>query len=295
MTSVSCSIDEQFVNPLFEVFDGGDFSLSSWRDIEAAKTVVEVFVADPKEAPRAAAALVAAGKIVGLDLKPETRTFPDEDWKLAYHRYFHVDVISPRLVIRPPWEPFVPAAGQHVLTLDPGMSFGTGRHETTHACLEFIDRLAAEFLPPPRSSIPTRSFCPTRSCSFLDMGTGSGILAIAARLLGFGPVRGFDIDPDAVDIARENAALNQAEIEFAVSDLSKNHAPAQVVVANVLAPLLVRFAPQIAVAVAPGGRLVLSGILDKDFAGVVAAFAPLGFRPLDTLLRGEWRTGLFVR
>jgi len=287
MTSVSCSIDEQFVNPLFEVFDGGDFSLSSWRDIEASKTVVEVFVADPKAAPLAAAALAAAGKIVGLGLKPETRTFPDEDWKLAYRRYFHVDVISPRLVIRPPWESFSPAAGQHVLTLDPVLSFGTGRHETTHACLEFIDRLAAESLPSTCSTRPT--------LSFLDMGTGSGILAIAARLLGLGPVRGFDIDPDAVDIARKNAALNQAEIAFAVSDLSKDHAPAQVVAANVLAPLLVRFAPQIAAAVAPGGRLVLSGILDKDFTGVVAAFAPLGFRPFETLLRGEWRTGLFVR
>ncbi|MGN0847952.1 MAG: 50S ribosomal protein L11 methyltransferase [Kiritimatiellia bacterium] len=296
MTVVSCSIDERYVNPLFEVFDGGDFILSSYRDVEDELTTMQIFFPDPADAPRATAALVAAGEIVGLHLKPETGSIPDEDWKLSYRKHFRTEVISPRLAIVPEWEVEAfragrPAAAEfpRTLILDPGMAFGTGQHATTHACLEYIDALAVE----------------NADRSFLDVGCGSGILAIAAKLEGFRDVAGFDIDPDAVQNANENAGKNGIDVRFVRGDLcNRSTLPDvrrtggrqfDVVAANVLGPVLVRFAAEIAPLVAPGGRLILSGILEEVYPEVAAAYAAQGFAEVSSKLIGEWRTGLFAR
>ena len=281
MTVVSCSVDERYVNPLFEVFDGGDFVLTSYRDVEETSATMQIFLPDPADAPRAAEALAAAGRIVGLELAPETGTIPDEDWKLSYRKHFKTEVISPRLVVRPPWEAVTPAPGQKVLTLDPGIAFGTGQHPTTRACLDAIDALAVE----------------GTDRSFLDVGCGSGILSIAAALEGFRDVHGFDNDPDAVRNANENAEANGLGALFSDGDLSVpgTAAPADVVAANVLAPVLVRFACEVGALVNPGGRLILSGILDEQYDEVRAAYAALGFTELSNRLIGEWRTGLFAK
>ena len=281
MTVVSCSVDERYVNPLFEVFDGGDFVLTSYRDVEETSATMQIFLPDPADAPRAAAALAAAGRIVGLELAPETGAIPDEDWKLSYRKHFKTEVISPRLVVRPPWEAVTPAPGQKVLTLDPGIAFGTGQHPTTRACLDAIDALAVE----------------GTDRSFLDVGCGSGILSIAAALEGFRDVHGFDNDPDAVRNANENAEANGLGALFSDGDLSVSGtaAPADVVAANVLAPVLVRFAREVGALVNPGGRLILSGILDEQYDEVRAAYAALGFTELSNRLIGEWRTGLFAK
>ena len=281
MTVVSCSVDERYVNPLFEVFDGGDFVLTSYRDVEETSATMQIFLPDPADAPRAAEALVAAGRIVGLELAPVTGSILDEDWKFSYRKHFKVEVISPRLVVRPPWESVAPAPGQKVLTLDPGIAFGTGQHPTTRACLDAIDALAAE----------------DAGRTFLDVGCGSGILAIAAALEGFCEVRGFDNDPDAVRNANENAAANGLGALFFEGDLSAPDvtAPADVVAANVLAPVLVRFAREVGALVNPGGRLILSGILDEQYGEVRDAYAALGFAEISSRLIGEWRTGLFSR
>jgi len=281
MTVVSCSIDERYVNPLFEVFDGGDFILTSYRDVEETSATMQIFLPDPSDVPRAAEALVAAGRIVGLDLEPVTGTIPDEDWKLSYRKHFKTEVISPRLVVRPPWEAVTPVPGQKVLTLDPGIAFGTGQHPTTRACLDAIDALAEE----------------NADRTFLDVGCGSGILSIAAALEGFRDVRGFDNDPDAVRNANENAEANGLGALFSDGDLSVpgTAAPADVVAANVLAPVLVRFAREVGALVNPGGRLILSGILDEQYEEVRAAYAALGFAEVSNRLIGEWRTGLFFR
>ena len=190
-------------------------------------------------------------------------------------------MISPRLVVRPPWEAVTPAPGQKVLTLDPGIAFGTGQHPTTRACLDAIDALAVE----------------GTDRSFLDVGCGSGILSIAAALEGFRDVHGFDNDPDAVRNANENAEANGLGALFSDGDLSVpgTAAPADVVAANVLAPVLVRFAREVGALVNPGGRLILSGILDEQYDEVRAAYAALGFTELSNRLIGEWRTGLFAK
>ena len=285
MTCVYCSVAGQYENPLFEVFDGGDFVLSSYRDIEDPETSMRIYFSEPEGdggAARAAAAgaLKAALDIVGADAEIGVRTFPDEDWTLSYRLHFKTTVISPRLAIVPAWESYVPAAGQKVLRMDPGMAFGTGNHATTRACLEYI--AGAE---------PCRSF--------LDVGCGSGILAVAAKLLGFGDVRGFDLDADAVRTASGTAAANGVDIPFFRGDLSGLMPgnpvipPAEFVAANVLGPVLIRFAERIASLVLPGGRMILSGILDELYPEVRAAYEALGFSETSSRLDGEWRTGLF--
>jgi len=299
MTFVSCSIDERYVNPLFEVFDGGDFILSSYRDVEDDETTMQIFVPEAADAPRAAEALAAAGRIVGLELAPVVGELADEDWKLSYRKHFKTDVVSPRLAIVPEWETAAfrdselgkANPGCKMLVLDPGMAFGTGQHATTRACLEYIDELAVE----------------STDRSFLDVGCGSGILAIAAKLEGFREVAGFDIDPDAVQNANENVEKNglAGQLEFVRGDLcNKSTLPGvkktgdrafDVVAANVLGPILVRFASEIAPLVAPGGCIILSGILEEVYPEVKRAYEAQGFKELSSKLVGEWRTGLFGR
>ncbi len=282
MNKVYCSVEERFVNPLFEVFDGGDFILSSYRDIEEQLTQVQIFFPDP-EPPRTVADDVAEAErrladaldIVGAKAPIEVGTIPDEDWKLSYRRHFKTERIGSRLVVHPPWNP-MPEDGI-VVTLDPGLAFGTGKHETTRACLECIDELSSE------------------GGSFLDMGSGSGILSIAAAKLGFSPVAGFDVDPEAVQASTENAALNGVEVDYFRHALGgSGQRPLgtgyDLVAANILGPLLIRYADEIAPAV--GKRLIVSGILTGLYPEVLAAYTSRGFREVSRRTLGEWTTGL---
>ncbi len=307
MNKVFCSVEEKYVNPLFEVFDGGDFILSSYHDIEETRTQVQLYFAEDEKVPEAKRRLAAALAIVGADVPIACAQVPDEDWKLAYRRHFKTERVSSRIYTHPPWEPMPAAqAGEVVLTLDPGMAFGTGKHETTRACLQYIDELAAG------------------GGSFLDMGCGSGILSIAAAKLGFAPVAGFDIDEDAVSASRENAALNGVSVDYRLFALGKGavtldasieaakgvypdlalqgrandaaaapFAPADVVVANILGPLLIAFADEIAGYAKR--TLVVSGILDELYPEVLAAFAARGFREISRKSVGEWTTGCLRR
>ena len=317
MTFVSCSIPEQFVNPLFEVFDGGDFILSSYRDIEEDFTRMRIYFEDPARTADAKSCLRAAMDVVGVDAPIEIGDIPDEDWKLAYRRHFKVEEIGRRLVVVPEWEveDFRLKTGdakRQMIVLDPGMAFGTGKHETTHACLEYIDELA----PGAGRKAP--------SATFLDMGCGSGILSIAAAKLGFSSVAGFDIDEEAVGASKENAAKNDVDVDYRVFALGKGAVtldssieaakglypdlalqgkaneqttkpfqPADLVVANILGPLLIAFADEIVGYVKK--ELVISGILTELYPEVLAAFTARGLREVSRRTLGEWTTGLLTR
>jgi ribosomal protein L11 methyltransferase len=287
MTFVGCSIPEQFVNPLFEVFDGGDFVLSSSRDVEEPLTRMRIYLEDPSAAPEASRRLRDAMSLVGIDAPLETGEIPDEDWKFSYRRHFKTEEIGRRLAVVPEWE-FEdwkrknPSPSREAIVMDPGLAFGTGRHETTKACLQFIDALAGEG--------------GMSGASFLDMGCGSGILSIAAAKLGFSPVRGFDVDPEAVAVANDNAALNGVATTFDHFALGRgrplpgDRAKYDVVAANILGPLLVRFADEIAPTV--GKHLIVSGILSELYPEVLAAYEARGFREESRTTIGEWTTGL---
>ena len=279
LTVVSCSIDPDQVDCLFELLDADRFTPTSWYDLEKKICRVDVFLEDAGEAPAVCAALIDAGRLIGLELKPGCSTMARSDWAESWKRFFHVEKISEHVVVRPSWEPYTPKPGEVVIRLDPGMSFGTGKHATTQACLRFLDRLAGE----------------DRTRSVIDMGCGSGILAIGAKLLGFPDVAAFDNDPDCLHVTLENAAFNGVSFPVTVDDLSHPYPPRDIVVANILAPVLITFAPQVAASVArkPGARLILSGILDEQYPAVRDAYAAQGMREVDTILIEEWRSGLF--
>ena len=313
MKKLFCSVDEQFVNPLFEVFDGGDFILSSYHDIEERQTQIQLFFPDEGQSEDAGRRLRDALSIVGVDAELNLVDVPDEDWKLSYRRHFKTERIGRRLLVVPTWElsDAKPSPSDVVVTLDPGMAFGTGKHETTRACLEYVDELAPEPGAAPRS--------------FLDMGCGSGILSIAAAKLGYSPVAGFDIDADAVAASRENAEINGVRVDYREFALGKGavtldesieaakglypdlalqgrdcksgsgqvFAPADVVVANILGPLLIAFAEEIAGYAKD--KLVISGILTELYPEVAQAFEKLGFRELTRRTYGEWTSALLTR
>ncbi len=282
MYFVSCSVSERLVNPLFEVFDGGDFILSSWRDIEEPFTRLRIYFERADEAAAARQALQAALTVVGVEVPIEDGELADEDWKLAYRRHFKIEEIGRRLVTVPAWEK-VPAGERLPIVLDPGMAFGTGKHETTRACLEFIDELAGA--------------SGEAAQSFLDMGCGSGILSIAAVKLGFAPVVAFDVDAEAVAATQENAAANGVRLDCFKYGLGakvrRDLPPSDLVVANILGPLLIRFADEIVPTVRR--RLVISGILTELYPEVLAAYAARGLREVARKTIGEWTTGLLVR
>lgn len=281
LTVVSCEVPEAAVDGLFELLDADAFTPTSWYDVESKSCRIDVFLEEASQAEAVRDALVEAGALAGLSLRPAFSTLSRSDWAESWKRFFHVEKVSPRVVVRPSWEPYEAQPGERVIQLDPGLSFGTGKHATTQACLRFLDALAAE---------DTRR-------SVLDMGCGSGILAIGAKLLGFLDVRGFDNDPDCIRVSDENAAINGVSVPFALDDLSHAHLLADVVVANILATVLIRFAPQVAgsVSAGPRARLVLSGILDEQYAAVRAAYEAQGFAEVESLLIENWRSGLFRR
>jgi ribosomal protein L11 methyltransferase len=208
---------------------------------------------------------------------PQLSTVSTEDWSSSWKVNFKPLRVGRRLLIVPSWEDVQPGQDDIVLHLDPGMAFGTGGHETTRLCLELLEQIM--------DSMPT-----LLSPSVLDLGTGSGILAMAAVQLGAGRVCAVDIDPDAVAVARENLAINGLleQVECSTTPLESLEGSYDVILANILAEELVRLAPFLAERLAPAGSLVLSGILGEKEGLVRNGFAPQPLEYQATLHAGEW-------
>ncbi|HEY7760784.1 MAG TPA: 50S ribosomal protein L11 methyltransferase [Burkholderiales bacterium] len=202
------------------------------------------------------AAIRAALAALGLENQPSVALQPvaERDWVRASQQQFAPIEVGPQLWIVPSWHaPPDPSAVN--LILDPGLAFGTGSHPTTWQCLRWLH---ANLTP---------------GASVLDYGCGSGVLAIAAKRLGAGPVVAVDIDPVALEATRANAAANAAEVAVASPD-AVTPGPYDVVLANILAGPLKLLAPLLASHAAAGGRIVLAGILTAQAADVAAAYAP---------------------
>lgn len=229
-------------------------------------------------AGRDAAAVRIAHDFPDLTLAP--LEVPDEDWAArsqADLRAIRVDDI----IVAPPWDtpagvaPAPPADGARrlpapiVVVIQPSMGFGTGHHATTRLCLAALQRFDMH------------------GRSVLDVGTGSGVLAIAASRLGATPVIGIDDDPDAVQSARENGALNRTDVDFRVADLrTVVMSPFDLVLANLTGALIVQSAGYLQDLTSPRGPLILSGFTSAEEASVVAAFPRL--RPTDRGQEDEW-------
>lgn len=193
---------------------------------------------------------------------PTVRVVKNEDWANNWKVHFKPVRIGTRMVIKPTWEEYLPAPGDLVIKIDPGMAFGTGAHPTTRMCLESMERIC---YGPCAGRFPA---------PLLDVGTGSGVLSIAAALMGARGIVAVDIDPEAVRVTEENLALNGlgAEVHASTTPLSEIPGTFGTVVANILAEELVRLAPELSARVTPGGYLILSGILTEKEAMVRAAF-----------------------
>ena len=204
--------------------------------------------------------LMAQQDVVSTEELPwHLRDVPDADWVRLTQSQFGPIQVGERILIVPSWHadqmPTTPEPGCIAIQLDPGLAFGTGSHPTTHVCLEWL----ATELP--------------QAATVLDYGCGSGILAIAAAMLGSGPVTGVDIDDQAVQATRDNAIANRVTIQATLPD-ALTDGQFDVVVANILSNPLKVLAPMLSGRVRSGGSLVLSGVLERQAQEVAQAYAP---------------------
>jgi ribosomal protein L11 methyltransferase len=249
--------------------EGGLAPMPGERQPGAGRVLLIGFFADEAAARDAAAALGAPADVAEI---------PDRDWGEEWKKGLGPVSVG-RLFLRPSWIDAAPPPGSAEVVLDPGMAFGTGTHATTSLCLSAIDAFLAR----------------RPGASVLDVGTGSGLLAIAARKLGAGRVAANDNDPVAVTVAAENAARNGAALELSGDPPSRIPGSFDLVVANILANVLVELAPDLARRTAPGGEVVLAGVLVPQEEEVAQAFLACGLAPLPGERRGEWSLLRFRR
>lgn len=202
-------------------------------------------------------------------------TIQEEDWANAWKEHYPVHRIGRRVVIRPPWLTYEPAADDVVVELDPGMAFGTGLHPSTR-----LSMVGLESVMFPGATV-------------LDVGTGSGILAIAAVKLGAERVDAVDVEPVAVRVAVENAERNgvgsRIDVrEGGVGPDSPFNGSYDIVLANIIARILIELADGLAAATRPGGTLMLAGIIESREREVEAAFRARGFQPLERRQEDDW-------
>jgi ribosomal protein L11 methyltransferase len=224
----------------------------------------------------------------GLSLGPgriSLKSIRKQDWSESWKLHFKPLAIGSTLLLKPSWSRRRPRKGQVEVVLDPGLSFGTGRHPTTAFCL--------------RQLVALRRSEKSQSC--LDIGTGSGILAIAAARLGYAPVDAFDFDPQAVRIARANARRNgvASSIRFWRQDLAtlprRSAQQYSLVCANLISSLLMAERERILARLGADGVLVIAGILEREFVQVQQCFEAVGLRLMAARTQNEWRCGAFCR
>lgn len=211
------------------------------------------------------------GKYGRLEL--EMKDVDEEDWSNAWKKYYHPVQVGEHLVVCPSWEAYDRQPDDVVLTLNPGMAFGTGTHDTTRLCMELLEKYIT-----PQDTV-------------LDVGCGSGILAITAALLGANKIIGCDIDEVAVKVAGENAALNgvQDRIAFHQGDLtSQVEGSFQIICANIVADVIIRLSEDADRYLAKDGIFITSGIIDTREQDVLNALEQNGFQVIERRTSGGW-------
>jgi ribosomal protein L11 methyltransferase len=214
----------------------------------------------------------------------ETEIIADEDWNKTWKEGFKPLPITAHLVIKPTWESYHPAPGEKIIEMDPGMAFGTGHHASTKLALEITETLFYDKESPPKT--------------VLDVGTGTGILAMAAALFGAQEVLAIDNDPEAVLVAEENILRNALQPAITATGVALEDIPRQfdLVIANIIHDTLIELADSLAAHLAPNGRLIMAGILSgPQTDNIRAAYNALGLKHQETRSEGEWSALLFSR
>ncbi len=234
----------------------------------------------PEEVAESVAAITAAGErlaaVFGVAApQVNAELYAEEDWGATWKKHFSPFAIVPGLVIAPTWEEYRPQPGEKVITMDPGMAFGTGHHATTTLCLELLQGAL--------SASP--------GARVLDVGTGTGILAMAALLFGASRATAIDNDPEAVAAARANALANglAGAMEVSLTPLAELAGRYRIVVANIVHDVLLELAPALDRATGEEGSLILSGLLaGEQVKSIARHFAARGFAVAEERQRGEW-------
>ena len=270
------------VEPAFDLVDEGLGARIDPSRPAVVRGYVPAGDASAAEAAKAAAGEVAdaLGHLQAFGLRPigelRIRTVREADWADAWKAYFPVMRVGRRLVIRPTWRRHRAAADDVVLALDPGMAFGTGLHPTTRLCLAALEPLADDGR--------------LTDARVLDVGCGSGILAIAALKLGARTALGVDTDPIAVESTNANAARNDLgdRLTARPGSLPTDAGPFDVVLANLVADILIPLGALLEEELAPAGTLLTSGIFIDRASEVVSAFETAGLRIASRAAEGEW-------
>jgi ribosomal protein L11 methyltransferase len=288
--SITCAREaDEAVAALLERLFGKGASIFSPEDQPVS--VATVYSSQKRERVLAKREALDAGLkfLSGCDLnlgpaKVAIRKVRREDWSTSWRKFFKTLKFGSALLIRPTWSQSRAQPGQAVVTLDPGLSFGTGQHPTTGFCLKQLVQL--------RKS--------GQAQSFLDIGTGSGILAIAAVKLGYAPVIALDNDPVAVRVAKANARKNRVHHKLVIKRQDLTNLPLEspvdydLIGANLIMDLLVSGRQRILNRLSMEGTLVLSGILTRQFAEVQRVYERGGLRMQVFQTEGEWTSGAFT-
>lgn len=271
---------------------------SIYSNLEKGHSVVTAYDYSAPKVLRAKQTEVQAGldalRELGLDAgsgEIQIRKVRREDWSESWKKHFKTIVLGAALMIKPSWSKQKPKPGQAVVVLDPGLSFGTGQHATTMFCLKQI------VTSRPKKAQGRGALCP----SMLDIGSGSGILAISAAKLGYASVEAFDFDPVAVRIARKNCRSNRVDRKVSMKRANLTTLPLtsrkkhDLVCANLISTLLISQRDKILNRVAPAGTVVLAGILATEFATVRDAYESAGWKLEKSVVEREWQSGAFRR
>ncbi|WP_027338648.1 50S ribosomal protein L11 methyltransferase [Halonatronum saccharophilum] len=214
------------------------------------------------------------------DVEISVDSLQEEDWANKWKDNFKPIKISEKIIIKPTWEDYKCSKDDIIIELDPGRAFGTGDHGTTSVCLRMIEK----YLKP--------------GVNFLDIGTGTGILSIAAAKLGVGDILALDIDPVAVKVARENGRLNRVEdrIEFKIGNLievvNKKY---DFCVANILPHIILNLIPDLPKVIKEGGHFLLSGIIEEKVEEIEVELEKYNLELLERCQEGEWITLVGIR
>ena len=248
-------------------------------DLTRKPTITLYFTDDEEGRRQMTDAKTILASMTGIDCDASL-TGDDSEWLYKWQEHFKPAKVGRYIVVKPGWEDYEPAEGEFVIEMDPGMAFGSGLHETTSMCVKALEKYMPE------------------DAAVLDVGTGTGILAMAAVLLGAESALGIDIDEEAVRVAAENIRKNGLESSIAVmkGDLMEGvDYRADVIVANLMADLVMMLSPAAGAQLGPGGIYITSGILDTKEETVKKAIEDSGFDIIEVLADGEWRAIAAVR